>query len=102
MRFHAALRSASVTPCTWLKRAAALRTWVAFSKGSLRCLGNANLVAGIRSRTDSVSFAISFLPSEYLLRATAMRTGLAGRLDAARRSRGWMVTEFGWGYSRRR
>jgi len=61
MRFHAARRSASVTPFTWFRRAAALRTWEAFSSGSLRCLGNANLVVGIRLRVDVVSFATVIL-----------------------------------------
>src|ERR1700733_15893697 len=63
IRFQAARRSASVTPCTWLKRAAALRTCDAFSRGSLRCLGNAYLVAGIRSRAASFSFAMPSPPA---------------------------------------
>jgi hypothetical protein len=42
MRFHAASRSVSLTSFTWLKRATALRTWLAFSRGSLRCFSNAN------------------------------------------------------------
>src|ERR1035441_5990852 len=36
------------------------------SSGSLRCLGKANLVADIPSRAALVSFAIVFLPREYL------------------------------------
>src|ERR1700753_3841831 len=74
IRFQAARRSASVTPSTWLKRAAALRTCEAFSRGSLRCLGKANFVVGMRSRAVSFSFAMAFPPC------------LLGR---ARSSRGW-------------
>jgi len=62
IRFHAARRSASVTSFTWWKRATALRTCEAFSSGSLRCLGKANLLADIRSRTGLVNFAIVSLP----------------------------------------
>src|SRR5450759_5075336 len=36
-----------------------------FSSGSLRCLGNANLVADIRSRAGLASFAIVFPPREH-------------------------------------
>jgi hypothetical protein len=68
IRFHAARRSAAVTPSTWLKRAAALRTWEAFSKGSLRCLGKANLLVDILSRVGLVNFAMIFLLEAFYAR----------------------------------
>ena len=59
IRFHAASRSVSLTPLTWLKREIALRTWEAFSSGYLRSLGKAKapLSRRLRSSVESLVMA---------------------------------------------
>src|SRR5947208_348783 len=62
MCFQASLRSSSVTPSTWSKRAIALRTWLAFSSGSLRCLGKAKVPEERSLRCSASSLAMRFPP----------------------------------------
>ena len=64
MCFQAASRSASLTPSTWSKRAIALRTWLAFSSGSLRSFGNANWRESMALRLIGVEFAHGIAPVE--------------------------------------
>ena len=53
MRPKAFSRSSSETSLTWSKRAMALRTWEAFSRGSLRWSGKANFESSICLRSSA-------------------------------------------------
>src|SRR6185437_5165766 len=64
IRSQASSRSLSETPSTWSKRAIALRTWLAFSIGSLRSFGNAYWLSLRCSRSFASSSLIwSLLPA---------------------------------------
>ena len=72
MRFQATSRSASLTPSTWLKRAIALRTWLAFSSGSLRSFGKANWRESMALRLIGVECAHGRLLSRSSRSASAV------------------------------